>query len=233
MENAPETIAKSKNLVRYKDFARRLELSCDGKSEIPPVHFGRYKWIAEQWQAKFGKSMTPEGVRKWFAGISRPRHNEMALLASLLNVDPAWLASGVNNRIEERELRLRAAVSNGVINVVAGFVQMDGGHPAFPQDDDADAEERHINLYAIIRGAKYSFTIVSAIEGTDGLEFPVPIEAKNNVILGVVRDAGTSVRIYELDWEKIDTIGVNAGGRVLVSADAAEWRLISGFSERL
>jgi hypothetical protein len=57
---------------------------------------------------------------------------------------------------------------------------MNGGHVAFPSDND-----RSIDLYAIINGKKYDFAIRTAADDAAML-FIIPAEYEKRVVVGVV-----------------------------------------------
>ena len=97
----------------------------------------------------------------------------------------------------------------------------------------AEAADRKINLYAIIRGAKYSFHVTPIVTAGVARQFLVPSEAENNVVLGVVPTEGFAVRIYELDWEKIKADITRKGGFYHVPLEGFDHREITSFAERI
>ena len=174
-----------------------------------------------------------ETVRKWFAGDTRPRQRPMQALAKILKVDEGWLVAGKPPEFTESQRKTQNVVAGAAVNLVAGFVQMGGGHPSFPQEDDTVAKSNRVDLYAIIRGAHYRFHIATIIGGADG-HFMIPAEARDEtIVLGVVPLDGFQVRIYELDWETIQNAGVRKPGGYEVRLSDGPFKEVKSFSERL
>lgn len=198
---------------------------------VPPLNHGRLGWFVER-LAQHKVDVSSETVRKWFAGDTRPRHAAMKALAAVLQVDLAWLSTGNAPEFSEAQRKTNNLVAGGVVNIVAGFLQVDGSHPSFPDEDDPEARANKINLYAIIKGAHYRFHIVPQIG--DGRDFfPVPTEARGAIVLGVVV-SGFSARIYELDWETVESVGTKRGAIYEVALkDAAKFKEITSFASRL
>jgi transcriptional regulator with XRE-family HTH domain len=226
-------VDKPQRIIRDPEFARRLETACDAHPHAPEKHFGRIRWLQEQLM-KLAEEVSPETVRKWLAGEARPRVVKMEKLAQALQVDPAWLAMGIDPVLQPRERRARNAMADGAVNVVAGFIQMDGGYPAFPEEKDRKAQENAVDLIAIIKGASYNFHVT--LGERDGREatFVVPSRrGENVVVLGVVRDTAFRIQVYELTSDLINTIGENRGGSIEIVADISELRKVDNFRDRL
>ncbi len=223
--------------IPHADFAQRMHLACDGNGDVPKPNFGRLGWFVDEFDEKFDYALTAETVRKWFAGEARPRPRTMSMLAQILEVDEAWLSVGSDPAIPEKQRRLRDATVDGVVNVVAGCIQMDGGHPAFPDDDDAASKNGLVDLTAIIKGALYSFHVVLAEESEDGWTFAIPSGALDLFVLGVVRLSSSNFRFFEFDRDRIEELGTRRSGHVSISvpfdAKASPWREIGSFSERI
>jgi hypothetical protein len=210
--------------VPHPEFAQRLQLACDGNPDVPLPNYGRLGWFVTQLEERFGISVQAESVRKWFYGETLPRHRAMNALAVILKVDEAWLALGKARDVTEKQAKLRDAEVDGVVNLIAGFVAMDGGHPAFPKDKSSN-----VDLYAIIKGAQYSIHVVLENDGF----FYVPFRALEDCLaIGVVRGKGFSVKCYELDAELLAAAGKRDGAFMKAPIDL-EWREITSFSERL
>lgn len=148
-----------KSKVVHPDFARRMQQACDGNPNVPPVNYGRLGWFSSEIEKRFGKQVTIETVRKWFAGETIPRPQMMGYLAAVLEVDHAWLAVGKATEMTEKQQRVRNAVADGAVNLIAGMIQICGGYPAFPTENDRRAKESKIDLYAVIKGAQYAFHV--------------------------------------------------------------------------
>lgn len=76
-----------------ESFHDRLEHAYKTSSLTPDRKHGRFVWVSNQLRAQ-GVIASPESVRKWFAGLTRPRGETMAGLARVLGVDPDWLETG-------------------------------------------------------------------------------------------------------------------------------------------
>lgn len=157
----------------------------------------------------------------------------MRALAQILKVDEGWLAAGRSPDLTETQRKTRNVVAGAAVNLVAGFIQLGGGHPSFPEDDDAVAKASRIDLYSIIRGAHYRFHITAIVGESDG-HFIVPADARDNtIVLGVVPLEGFQVLIYELDWETIQRVGVRKPGGFEVRLADGDFKQIKSFAERL
>jgi hypothetical protein len=216
---APKRVKK----VEHKAFAQRMAQACDGNTHVPPPNFGRLQWFVDQMQEKFGADSTPETIRKWFAGEALPRPRSMHMLAEILGVDEAWLSLGHAPELDQRQQKLRNAEADGVVNVVAGFIQMCGSNPAFPEASDKRAQKEHIDLYAIIRGAQYAFHVALEKDG----RYVVPVGAEDVFVIGALRTDDLECQFYEVDA----SAGKRKGG--FIEVEAAGQKRIRTFSERL
>lgn len=227
---------KNKTIV-HPDFALRMSQACDGNPDVPPPNYGRLGWFVTQMDTRFQQTITQETVRKWFAGESRPRHRMLAFLAQILKVDEAWLSIGRAPEITEKQQKVRNASADGAVNVVAGFVQMCGGHPAFPVEGDARAAAQKIDLYAIIRGAQYAFHVVTGTRSESGWRVTIPVEAREAVVIAALPVSDLNCEFVEMDWSVVEEVGKRKGGafEVLVPFDENEskFRKIKTFAERL
>lgn len=197
-------------VIRDKAFAKRLETACENHPRSPSGH-GRQKWVRERLQETCNVKVSPEAVRKWFAGEARPRPAVMKDLARVLEVDEAWLSLGRMPDMMPREQKKHNAVSNGSVNLLAGIIQINGGTIAFPDGDDAVAD-----LYAIIRGKQYSINVKSAHTERDGtLKFSLPANTANIVHVGVVpTDEQMRFNLVRLPQDIVDKYGRKRGGYV-------------------
>jgi hypothetical protein len=225
-QTRPATIARP---IRDREFARRLESACDGHAHCPAMHHGRLTWIARELKSRYDEDLSVESVRKWFAGESRPRPEKTGFIAELLQVDVAWLQIGVDQGLAPRDRKIRNATANGAVTMVAGFIQMDGGFPAFPDETDARAQADSIDIYAIIRGVKYDFHVAQ----TDATgAFVVPTRHENVIVLGVVR-AGFTIEVYEITPQQVEQFGHRRGGSIDVNVPPKMLRRIENFAARL
>lgn len=217
----------NKKKVVHPDFALWMAQACEGNPDVPPPNYGRLRWLAEEIEKRAGKSVTNETVRKWFAGEVRPRAKLVTIIAQVLKVDEAWLSVGKAPELSEREMRIRNAAADGAVNLVAGLVRMDGGNPAFPREDDEFAKKHKVDLYAIIKGAQYSFHVVNVVDDT----IAVPVEAADVLVVAVKRIGPTSFQLFEV--KNLTETGTRKGGVLQVALDQAELAPINSFAERL
>lgn len=222
-----------KKKIQHPEFAQRVAQAIDGNPDVPPQNFGRLRWLADR-LAEHGISVTPSAINTWLHGEYFPRRKALQALAAILKADIGWLAGDQKPEFTKAQQRTRNAVVNGAVNAVAGFIQMDGGHPAFPEEDDAEAEAKKINLYAIIRGAKYNFHVTPMVGEGDESRFMVPSAAEGGIVLGVTRDSASfAIRVFELDWETIVGNGVKRNMSYDVKVAGNPWREIVSFAERI
>ena len=213
-------------------FANRLQQAADMNPHCPSPQHGRLRWVKDQLEAK-GKKTTTESVRKWFAGIVQPGDLTMHdALAEVFGVDPVWLRMGIDAKMAPRDQRVRNALASGVVNVVAGLIQMDGGTPAFPPEDDQRARRDSVDLYAIIKGASYSFHVALGAAEDETAIFHVPAQHDAIIVLGVIRDEN-AFDIFELSDDVIEQYGTKHGGSIEVRVPGGALRRIQNFSSRL
>jgi len=215
---ARKAVAPQKKQVREPEFAKRINEACDNHPDCPPLHYGRLTWLVNSFKTKFNVEITSETARKWIAGEVRPRPNSIALLAQLLEVDLAWLAVGSGSEVTREESKVRNAMAGGAVNLVAGMIEMDGGHPAFP--DPKDARAKNADLFAIIKGAQFSFKVtVGHPDGGKSWQFAIPNSYRDVFVLGLVRNGPFQWDILELDAETITKNRQSKGGHVVVTVD--------------
>jgi len=198
--------------IRDDAFARRLNIACDGYSQVPPLNKGRLTWILREFASRYNMSLSLEAVRKWFSGESRPRPDKMKKLAELLQVDEVWLALGKDGDVSPREQRARNALADGAVNVVAGYIQMGGGNVAFP-DEGAKADPNSgVDIYAIIKGARYDIHVVVAKPIDNGLRFALPINFESLFLVGMVMTGSTCCELVEITADMVGAHGNRRGG---------------------
>lgn len=233
---------KEDRIIRDSAFARRLEEASEAHGGVPAKHQGRYGWFVDNFRRRFNTKVSEESVRKWFFGEARPRPDKMRMLATLLNVDHPHLSLGEASEIAPREQKARSATVSGAVNVLAGFIEMAGGHPSFPEKGGPLPDCTDVS--AIIKGATYAFRVSLAQSLGDRVyKFTVPADHAGCFVLGVVPGKGFSVEFLELSPELIEKHGANKGGFIEVSVARQgtgayttgrdQWRRIERFSERL
>ncbi|WP_155913494.1 helix-turn-helix domain-containing protein [Asticcacaulis sp. AC466] len=230
--------ARVPRVYPYKEFGERLKQACDGNPDVPEPNYGRLGWFVEK-LANVGVTASAETVRKWFAGETFPRAKAIDGLARILQVDLAWLTVGHGGTFDAREKKVRNALADGIVNVVAGFIQMHGGSPAFPEPNDKRARSEAIDLYTVIRGAQYAFQIALGTEDGDGVKFSVRPAGEGTFILGAVASGDFSIEIIEIDHEGLAEVGTRKNGLIELRLDKTfsvkgrTFNVIKNFRERL
>lgn len=217
-----------------KAFSSRLNQACDGHPEIPPYGQGRQTWIKDR------LGVSAEAVRKYFQGIARPRPGKMKELARMLEVDEAWLSLGIIPDMQPAEKKVRNAEVTGAVNVLAGLIQMNGGHVAFPSDKDHRAG--FVDLYAIVRGQQLAIHVALGQQvSPDVYRFTIPKEYDQCVILGAVHVYAARVHYLNLTNELVNKHKVRRGGyyEITINKDGSDywtgkdhWPRIQSFTDR-
>lgn len=226
----------SEKKIRAPEFGRRLTQQLDAMPLVPPMNYGRLAWLQDELKKRFDADVSRTTISKWVIGEVKPTEERLRMLAQILEVSEEWLSLGIAPDMTPRETKIRNATASGAVNLVAGLVSMDGGHPAFPAEDDARAKTALIDLYAIIRGAQYAFHVNLAIDLADGtLKFAVPSNAEDAFQIGVIRGEELTFTLVELSDDLIKEHGKRMGGVVevvMTPAQVAAAR-IHGFKNRL
>lgn len=221
--------------ILHPEFAARLNGVANVNPAVPPIAYGRLGWFSDEF-AKRGLNVSKEMVRKYLAGENRPKADRMTALAEILQTDEAWLALGKSPQVETKQTVIRNAQVSGAVNVVAGLIQMHGGAPAFPEDNDLASERQHIDLYTIIRGARYAIHVALADRDDTGFRFPLPPGIGPDVlVLGLIQTSPLGFEIIELDPEGVAEHA--SRGVLKMGADyrsgGHEWRRVETFAKRL
>lgn len=194
-------------VIRDKAFAQRLNMACDNHPRAKPYFQGRLVWIKDEMQSQFEVVVALETVRKWFAGEARPRPSKMKQLAQLLEVDLAWLSLGVSPEAKPSERTARNVRAGGAVNVLAGFIQLAGGHPAFP-----DATDAKVHLYAIIDGSQFSLhAVLGEVDNKNNYRFVIPADAERLTVIGIAQYEQTAVDLIEMPFAMIKERGERKG----------------------
>lgn len=161
-----------------------------------------------------------------------PRQGVLVTLAEILRVDAGWLAVGTPAKSGSNDRNGFEIGSSGAVNLIAGFVQLDGGMAAFPGDEEI-SRQKGVDLHAIIRGVKYDFHIATGVKKKDVVTFRVPFSVSDIIILGVIRDETFTIRVFELQWTDVIGRGKAENGHYVLQLDTTVDREISTFAERL
>ena len=171
-------------------------------------------------------------MRKWFNGEKKPRDDQMAQLAKLLDCDVSWLALGKSNAPTTKERLSRDGAASGAVNLVAGLIQMTGGTPAFPTDEQRDTKP-HIDLFAVIKGEQYQIHVsVSATDSEGAHTFRVALKQTDDcVIIGLRWVSMQDFTLFEIDAEAASSSAKVSGAYVV--GEAKVIKKINTFSQRL
>lgn len=210
-------------------FAKRLQQASDSMGhEVPPINRGRLGWFQDKVEALTESRPTAETVRRWLNGMTMPRQDALEALAQALQVDASWLMFGNEAEKSSGERKIRSDEAEGIVNVLAGVIQIDGGHPAFPNPGETP------DLFAIIRGARYNFKVALAEPADNGAyRFVLPPKTGDLVLIGVVRTAPHSFAFYEIPPERVADEGKRSGAAISFTADLSSLKQIESFGQRL
>lgn len=211
----------------HKEFGDRMVRICDADQMIPSANYGRYAWIADQFKKRFDVEVSRETVRRWAAGESFPRPKMMDHLAEVLRTSRAWLAYGRKPDLSEKEKRQRTLSEVASTNLVSGFIQMNGGSCALPDDGESD-----LSLVAIIGGKHLTLTIVTLHSAGNVVEFNVPTGTDLGMVIGVHKTSQVSVDMFVIPSEVIQNAGVSLSpDTIKVEGEIKKNKLIVGENE--
>lgn len=217
-----------RNEFSAKQFSERFTSALENNPNAPPKFQGERVWLSEQ-LLKRGISVTPETVRKWLNGVAMPTHDKVPQLADLLGVDADWLLYGAQvaeNAVKRVQHSVDAA---GATNLLAGIIQLNGGDARFP----AERAKGSAHLHAVIDRVSYPMHVVVGERMGDEVEFVVPKDASDSIVIGIVQHEGAfAFDVYEIDEDLLIDAEVRHGGRV-VTVKPSALRQIRSFSERL
>lgn len=202
----------------HADFALRLTTAADAKPSIPNGH-GRYACI-ERALKVLGHTTTRETVRKWFNAETYPRPLMVAALAQIMDTNVGYLTDGQGAPVNSGD----QPAMLGVVSLIAGMIQMNGGDVSpTSADDPAD-------LNAMIRGGHYRLKIVLGVAEADGVRFDVPASSSDGVLtLGVVQRENLCFDVFELDVRSAEGKKTPQGAVF----DPAKLHQIKSFSRRI
>lgn len=215
-DNVSETETIKPKRIIDKAFLRRLEIACENNAHCPN-DYGKQKWIREQIQAKHKTRFSPEAVSKWFSGASRPTMKTMRLLASVLEVDEAWLSLGKTPDFTPTEKKRHTLWSDGSVNLLAGMIMLNGGQIAFNED-----EEQEVDFFSIIHGRHYSIKAAAGIQQDGKVLFVLPKNPERLLNLGIIgSDTFSGVNVIKLPNDIIQKYGRRRGTHTELLVDRA------------
>lgn len=197
-------------ISRDKAFAKRLEQACANHPRAPSGH-GQQTWVRKALEERFNVTLSPEAIRKWFAGEARPRTTTMMQLAEVLGVDEAWLALGISPAAEPRAKAKLNALASGAVNLVAGHIQLAGGTIAYPEKDAG------FDLFAIIEGRQIAIEVKLASQDPQSR---ISFASTDKTAIAVVpTERSTLYRYFRIQSELLNAHGNNRGGYTDISLE--------------
>lgn len=196
--------------IRHPEFAQRLETACQDCDRCPTEQYrGKQKWLRDTLELERGEKVSPEAVRKWFAGEAKPRPRTMTKLAEILDKDEAWLAIGQIPDMSRTDRKKRDVVMEGGALFLAGLVQVSGGFTSFPSAGRADQAD----FVAIIRGMRREVDAPLARKiGDDVYRFTIKRDFGDRAVIGVVPHHGFGARLILIHKILIETHARRLGG---------------------
>lgn len=235
--------AKAEEKVRRivdPEFSHRINTACDTNPQVPAYNYGRLTWVRDQLLKLHDLDVSLETVRKWFAGEARPRPDKMRTLAELLAVDQAWLSLGITPEMQPTEKKAFQNSSDGAVNLVAGLIQLHGGHPAAPEPNRI--RTKNANLMAIITGRLHAIHVALGREDHDAIIFKLPPDLSDLCVLAVVTHGGFKFDILHMHPDHLVKVVTNMGGysELVVRRSGSDyttkrhvWQRVRSFSEPL
>lgn len=217
--------------IRAAEFADRLERACMDHPHCPTdAYRGKQKWLRERLEERGSEfKASPEAVRKWFAGETRPRLKMLKAVAATLNVDEAWLSLGVTPEASPRERKKRAKSAEGGAMLVAGLVQLSGGSSTFP---DLGKDGRP-DLIAIVDGDAIEIdTPLARVVQPGTYIFMAKREHRGRCVVGVIPD-GFGARLIVITQKVIEDYGSMRGDHIAITVSEIEGRFITEGRARL
>lgn len=179
------------------EFKHRLKQACADSPYVPEYGKGEQTVIAN----RIGVSQ--EAVRKWFSGESEPRGKRLTALAEFLNVDESWLALGVKPALDKTKQASLERVAKGAVHMLAGMIHFEGGHSAFPTENDPN--KGVVDVYAILNNRHTALHVSTGIEQEDGsIDFIIPREYEKAHIVGALVAPGGKVTWLDFPTSLID-----------------------------
>jgi hypothetical protein len=208
-----------------KDFARRLNEAVDNMgAAVPGYREGRHTVISR----KLGVS--PEAVRKWFAGESAPRWKTMVALAKFLDVDAGWLYSGSGEPTTAKEKKTLNTKIDGVAHLALGMAKIEGASCAPP--DLQDPRRDFIDFIMIKGGVQAAIHTSLGREVSAGsYEFTVPNSFEQVRNVGFIFHSPTKIHMLDLKSELISAHKIPKGSDKAVVVSHKNGKYTTGRDE--
>lgn len=225
MSEATEEKRHVPPVIRDKAFAKRLETACEANPHCPTDEYrGKQKWLYTKLEEDFGIKVSPEAVRKWFAGETKPRPKVMVAVARILEVDIGWLQLGIKPDQTNSEKKVRNAQAEGAVNALAGFIQMAGSSVAFPEKDG------EVDMFAIVAGRQHQIEANLALSvGMDQYRFIINQGHEDRTVIGIIKvEDAFALRFVRITSEMIEKQGTRRGDFWELVIDQRADRFASG-----
>lgn len=212
--------------VRAPDFAERLEKACIDHPHCPTdAYRGKQKWLREKLEERGTEfRASPEALRKWFAGETRPRPKMLKAIATVLQVDEAWLSLGVAPELTPRERKKRAKAAEGGAMLLAGLIQISGGSSTFPELGEVGRPD----IIAIIDGEAVEIDAPLAKAIRPGVySFMAKREHKGRRVVAIIPH-GFGAQLVLIPQKVIEDKGERIGDHIEITASEAEGRFTVG-----
>lgn len=196
--------------MQHGDFAARLNKACDEmKAIVPSAGEGRGVVLSKKLK------VSPEAVRKWLSGESRPRVSKMVDLATFLKCDVAWLSLGVDPEMRPADKRFYEKQVEGVTYFALGIAMIEGASCAKP--DPFDPRKDFVDFMMIKGGVQAAIrTSLGREIKPNTYEFLVPHEYEQVSNVGFVWHNASRVHMLDLKREMIgEHKETKAGGYVV------------------
>lgn len=112
-------------MADHREFAERFKLACDRNPNVPPHGQGQQVWFRDR------LGVSQKAVRKWLAGLAKPKPKLLTQLAHLLDVDEAWLAVGKAPEMTKKQEKQYREQTEGAVYLVFGLFMSAGYSCAF------------------------------------------------------------------------------------------------------
>lgn len=199
-----------------EELAYRLRTSIEAHPMAPPTPYGVISWLKRELE-KEGLEVSVNTVHKWYHGASRPRPDNIRILAKVLKVDELWLAMGKKPDLAMTKSEPGAISASAANLLLAGIIEAEGGKATFITNGDAA-------LSVNIQGEAREVVAVLGQKSEDSkdVSFIVPEPTKGRDVIGLVQaDPGKYTVAFNLT-NLTNTPRENFGGFSVVKIAKAD-----------